>query len=369
MVVASRIAERVVRSLREFDSLDEFVEWAASSGAVAGMNPMPDARPGVLYLEPREAVLGIGNLLGPEDQREAWRKVMDEPGRTLEGAVETMRAAVAAAPGTAERRIATKKMSREDSGNTHTNRHVSFVQNRFLGPVPQVVRLAMESDLVKEWFHDRVVVKQIHFYYDNFRWLNKHRDQSTQNGASMSSNLLLQLGGPSVMGLDDPGAPGPEVQVTRTMGSVLGLSGPARCNIPHGVQGSESIGSMSLVYLVPDEIMPEACVLLSVVGTLAAALVLHDDETVTGSMSWNRHELMALFDGLERYEHNIFGNADVVEAGRRGGQAFQRNLEANPEAYRWIRQRGGRAAGTRTGLHNGLRNVLNGNLQRARARS
>ena len=170
------------------------------------------------------------------------RELNARPGRTLEGALETMRRAAEAAPAdTLLRRTATKKWTKADSALiSRTNRHVSFECRAFLGPVPTAARTAMESPVVQEWLkvgEGRVQAKQMHLYYGEIRHLATHCDLVPEGG-SQNANLLLQLGGPSVMRLGD-------TEVKRTVGSVLGLSGAARGNVRHGLEGDHSVTNVS----------------------------------------------------------------------------------------------------------------------------
>ena len=72
----------------------------------------------MLYVTPRPALMKIdAGLLGnSETRRLAWDELNDHPGRTLEGALETMRRAAEAAPDhTVLRRTATKKWTAHET--------------------------------------------------------------------------------------------------------------------------------------------------------------------------------------------------------------------------------------------------------------
>ena len=102
------------------------------------------------------------------------------------------------------------------------------------------------------------------------------------------------------------------------MGSALALSGQARVNIKHGLEGDERRGSMSLIYSVPDEIMAEASVALSAICTLASAILLHRNPSMTGSERWDPQVMLEAYRGLEPYEHNAFGGVEQRVAGAAG---------------------------------------------------
>ena len=112
MVAASRIAERIVRSLLEFSSLDEMIEWARRTGAVVETWPVP-REGGVLYVEPREGAL---ELLPGQDAAStsvsAWDRLQGHPGMTLEGSYDLIVRAARAAPDTEDRGLALKKQGR-----------------------------------------------------------------------------------------------------------------------------------------------------------------------------------------------------------------------------------------------------------------
>jgi len=168
---------------------------------------------------------------------------------------------------------------------------------------------------------------QSHLYYGGFRWLADHRDIAGKG--PRSSNVLVQLGGPSVMRIGT-------ATVTRTVGSALALSGQARVNIRHGLEGDEHRGSMSLIYSVPDEIMAEASVALSAICTLASAILLHGNPSMTGSERWDPQVMLGAYRGLEHYEHNVFGGVEQRVAGAVGGREMARRYAENPEKYRHL---------------------------------
>ena len=241
--VSEIAADAVIECLERFETLDAFLAWARG-GVVTAAQPMPEAGDQALYVTPRPAVMEIdASLLGNcETRRQAWDELNAHPGRTLEGALETMRRAAEAAPNhTVLRRTATKKWTAHDSASiSRTNRHVSFECRAFLGPVPTAARTVMESPVVQGWLkggQGRVQAKQLHLYYGEFRHLATHCDLVPEGGSHIA-NLLLQLGGPSVMRLGD-------TKVERTVGSVLGLSGAARGNVRHGLEGDHSVTNVS----------------------------------------------------------------------------------------------------------------------------
>jgi len=336
-------ADQVIECLDRFDTLDAFMAWATGgTGAVTVEQPVPGAGGNVLYVTPRPAVMEIdAGLLGhSETRRQAWDELNAHPGRTLEGALETMRRAASAATGDAAlRRTATRKWSAlESSLNSHTNRHVSFDSGAFLGPVPRATRRIMESPVVRRWLGDGVRAKQLHLYYGDFRNLANHKDIVRAGGALRTANLLLQLGGPSVMRL------GEGTSVERTVGSVLSMSGAARGSIRHGLEGDRDVGSMSVIFNAPNERMAQASIVLSVVGTLASAIVLHTSQGVQGSESvdWTPGGALQLCGGLDLYDHAIFNGVELSEAGRRGGLATQQTTP--PARLKEIRSAGGRAS-------------------------
>jgi len=364
------VVEAIERGLQHYQSLEDFVAWARTSGAIAEVYPVQDAacggpRPSVLYVEPGPALMAIegGPFDSLEVQRRAWDEVMTRPGKTLEGADSLMLEACRAAPGTPARQVARKKETRDGAARKMVNRHVSFSPEVRPGPVAEIVDAVMRGGVMCGWLSARgcpVRAKQSHLYYGDFRHLADHTDMA--GTTPKSSNVLLQLGGPSMMRLQT-------MTVSRTMGSALALSGQARCTIRHGLEGDENEGSMSLIYSVPDEFVAEISVALSAICTLASAIVLHVDPSMTGSERWDAEVMLGWYDDLEPYQLDMFRGVPQRVAGAAGGREFQRRFDENPEKYRHIRAAGGRAARSIHGGLSGRFAVESGALARARGKA